>query len=541
MGEGEAVAPGSEVCGGLGHLGEGRRQGGAGGLHHRRIGGVGLFGDSDADGAAVAPGAGEACEGRGVGAGVLDQVVEPLESGVACGDTYGVLVLGQVQVGGVAGEEPGGARGGVGHEAFQVRGGQAAAGWRGEGQCCDVGVGFREFGQFGVLSGPVGVRGGGRDAGRRGWGGGLLRCRTECAQPGQDLLATAAPQREEHERVGVDGGGDGVAERGRVLARVTPVGAGALRIELGGQREQRDPCVLCVVDEFGGHLAVEKCREMSGAGRDRVEPGVPLGVGEDGQMDRGAVRVRAAALDSGLDLARGDGDRSDHAFAGVGASAREASGVQGGVLQVGHPCLASLGAGTFASRNVPAPVAGLTGVTKIAAGCNHNLALVGPPSGGTGPTSGTAVKAWGYNATGQLGDNSTVNRYTPVNTHGNWTGGVSQIAAGCNHSIAVTGSKNELREWGQNTSRQLGDGTTDYRITPVTVPGLKGIQLVAGGREHTIALLGDNTVRSWGANGSGQLGNSTTTDSSTPVTTLTALTGVDKIAAPVGGDFSFAN
>ncbi|MFJ2110861.1 hypothetical protein ACIOEX_02865 [Streptomyces sp. NPDC087850] len=70
---------------------------------------------------------------------------------------------------------------------------------------------------------------------------------------------------------------------------------------------------------------------------------------------------------------------------------------------------------------------------------------------------------------------------------------------------------------------------------------MTGIQLVAGGRAHTIALLNDNTVRSWGANASGQLGNGTTTDSTTPVTSLTALTGVDKIAAPVGGDFSMAN
>ena len=208
----------------------------------------------------------------------------------------------------------------------------------------------------------------------------------------------------------------------------------------------------------------------------------------------------------------------------------------GTVWAWGYNINGQLGDGTSASRNVPSPVSGLTGVTRIAAGCNHNLALVGRPG-----SSGNAVKAWGYNATGQLGDNSTSNRYTPVDTQDARLGAVSQIAAGCNHSLAVTDSDNKLKAWGQNTSGQLGDGTTDYRITPVSVPGLTGVQLVAGGREHTVALLGDNTVRSWGANGSGQLGNGTTTDSSTPVTTLTALTGVDKITAPVGGDFSLAN
>ncbi|MFJ5643370.1 RCC1 domain-containing protein [Streptomyces sp. NPDC093223] len=208
----------------------------------------------------------------------------------------------------------------------------------------------------------------------------------------------------------------------------------------------------------------------------------------------------------------------------------------GTVWAWGYNINGQLGDGTSAARNVPAPVGGLTGVTRIAAGCNHNLALVGRPG-----TADASVKAWGYNATGQLGDNSTLDRYTPVDTQGVRHGGVSRIAAGCNHSMAVTGGDGRLEAWGQNTSGQLGDGTTDFRITPVRVPGVHGVQLVAGGREHTVVLLGDNTVRSWGANGSGQLGNGTTTESSTPVTTLTALTGVDKIAAPVGGDFSLAN
>ncbi|MFE2246289.1 RCC1 domain-containing protein [Streptomyces lavendulae] len=106
-----------------------------------------------------------------------------------------------------------------------------------------------------------------------------------------------------------------------------------------------------------------------------------------------------------------------------------------------------------------------------------------------------------------------------------------------------------LKSWGNNRAGQLGDGTwTDFRTTATTVLGLTSAEVVkiAAGAAgpangHGLALLTDRTVQSWGANGSGQLGDGTTTDSSTPVTTLTALTGVDKIAAPVGGDFSLAN
>ncbi|MGW2871017.1 RCC1 domain-containing protein [Kitasatospora sp. NPDC001225] len=194
-----------------------------------------------------------------------------------------------------------------------------------------------------------------------------------------------------------------------------------------------------------------------------------------------------------------------------------------------------LGDGTSSSRGLPAPVSGLTGVSRIAAGAGHNLVLVGKPG------AGASVKAWGYNATGQLGDNTTINRFTPVATRPTWSGGVSQIAAGCNHSMAVVDDDSRLKAWGQNTAGQLGDGTTVFRVLPVTVPGLTDVRLVAAGREHTVALSGTSTVHSWGSNGSGQLGDGTTTDSCTPVPTLTALTGIDKIAAPVGGDFSLAN
>ncbi|MFD4742603.1 RCC1 domain-containing protein [Streptomyces virginiae] len=254
---------------------------------------------------------------------------------------------------------------------------------------------------------------------------------------------------------------------------------------------------------------------------------VAWGKNNYGQLGNGtnmdsSVPVRVEGLDKVTAIAAG----LNHSLA-----LRE----DGTVWAWGYNINGQLGDGSSASRSIPGQVVGLTGVSLIAAGAKHNLALVGPAG------NGGVVMAWGYNANGQLGDNSTVNRLSPVKTQDSWSGEVVRIAAGANHSLAVTGSTNSLHAWGQNTSGQLGDGTADHRTTPVPVPGLTGIQLIAAGREHTIALLDDNTVRSWGANGSGQLGDGTTTDSSTPVTTLTALTGVDKIAAPVGGDFSLAN
>ncbi|WP_188295492.1 RCC1 domain-containing protein [Streptomyces sp. CBMA156] len=254
---------------------------------------------------------------------------------------------------------------------------------------------------------------------------------------------------------------------------------------------------------------------------------VAWGRNEHGQLGNGtnadsSLPVRVAGLSRVVAIAAG----LHHSLA-----LRE----DGTVWAWGYNFNGQLGDGTSSSRNVAAPVVGLTGVSRIAAGAGHNLALVGKPG------TGAAVKAWGHNTTGQLGDNTTINRLTPVATRPTWSGGVTHIAAGCNHSFAVVDDENRLKAWGQNTSGQLGDGTTVFRVLPVTVPGMVGVRLVAAGREHTMALLDDRTVRAWGSNGSGQLGDGSTTDSTTPVATLTALTGVDGIAAPVGGDFSLAN
>ncbi len=164
-----------------------------------------------------------------------------------------------------------------------------------------------------------------------------------------------------------------------------------------------------------------------------------------------------------------------------------------------------LGDGTTTERHTPVQVIGLTAVTAIAVGMNHSLAL---KSDGT-------VWAWGSNANGQLGDGTTTQSLTPVQVIG-LTTDVIAIAAGSYHSLALK-SDGTVWAWGSNTNGQLGDNTIIERHTPVQVSNLTGVTAIAGGYYHSLASKSDGTVWAWGSNASGQLGDGTITESHTPV------------------------
>lgn len=183
-----------------------------------------------------------------------------------------------------------------------------------------------------------------------------------------------------------------------------------------------------------------------------------------------------------------------------------------------------LGDGTSTRRSTPVAVSSLSsGVVAISAGGSHSCAT----------TATGGVKCWGFNTSGQLGDGTTADRKRPVAVSG-LSSGVVAIATGAVHSCALTSSF-AVKCWGGNYRGQLGDGTATARSTPAPVASLSsGVAAIAAGGGHSCAVTHAGAARCWGSNDFGELGDGTTTERRRPVAVSGLSSGVVAITASFG-------
>ena len=189
-----------------------------------------------------------------------------------------------------------------------------------------------------------------------------------------------------------------------------------------------------------------------------------------------------------------------------------------------------LGTGSFDEDNEDSglPVFNLGDVIAIAAGSYHNIALA----------NDNKVWTWGLNERAQLGETS-VNCWEPSLLDDTWscsytprqvsstTGTIKDVAAGYNHSIAIT-ENGDLFLWGSNDSGQLtntgnncpdplpsqfstvlgpfNDATRTCSNSAVEVDVTGDFIAAAGGLAHTVAITDLGFVWAWGKNDQGQLG-----------------------------------
>jgi alpha-tubulin suppressor-like RCC1 family protein len=196
----------------------------------------------------------------------------------------------------------------------------------------------------------------------------------------------------------------------------------------------------------------------------------------------------------------------------------------GGVACWGDNANGQLGDGSGISRDAPSDVVGLTaGVTSLRAAALHTCALTG--AGG--------VTCWGVNVDGQLGDGSRFDRGEPVFAQ-TLTAGVASVALSDNRTCVVT-TQGAVRCWGDNSQGQLGDTTRDDSNTPVNALDLTaGMSSVATTLSNTCAVSRGGGLTCWGGNRQGQVGDGSTTNRLAPTDVLGLTSGVASLALGVG-------
>ena len=212
---------------------------------------------------------------------------------------------------------------------------------------------------------------------------------------------------------------------------------------------------------------------------------------------------------------------------------------------------ASAPSGDTINRSSPTQVSGAVSVgstlwTQVTAGLNFTAGI-----------NDGKLYVWGLNSSGQLGNNSTLNRSSPVQIGS--ISNYSQVSAGWNYVNAIT-QDYKMYAFGLNTSNQLGDNTTANKSNPVQiglnnswitvssgynhslainyqnklyiwgtqnaislVPLLQSWTAISSGiGSHTMAIRSDGLLYAWGLNSSGQLGDGTTTNRNSPVLVSTS-------------------
>jgi len=181
--------------------------------------------------------------------------------------------------------------------------------------------------------------------------------------------------------------------------------------------------------------------------------------------------------------------------------------------------------GSFSNVLTPTIINDGTTYSSLGLAVDHTCAI----------TTAGVLQCWQYNGAGILGDGlqnsrsvlATINSGTTfINVAENASNLYDVNYYYVNNACAIS-TEGALKCWGNNNSGQVGDGTYDQRLSPVDVDSSVKYSTVANGVNHSCAITRKGETKCWGSNSNYQLGNSTSSTSLTPILTTSAITIAD--------------
>jgi len=132
---------------------------------------------------------------------------------------------------------------------------------------------------------------------------------------------------------------------------------------------------------------------------------------------------------------------------------------------------------------VPSPVHSVSNTVTVVCGELHVMVL----------REDMQVMSWGLSRCGQLGHGDTETQRTPQKIATLQPFRIVEMAAGAEHSIAVTLDGN-VWVWGKSADGQLGLGSEDSVLVPTHVTDLAHVVTCAAGVKHSVFLNNRGTV-----------------------------------------------
>lgn len=179
----------------------------------------------------------------------------------------------------------------------------------------------------------------------------------------------------------------------------------------------------------------------------------------------------------------------------------------GSVWTWGRNNYGQLGDNTTTNRSSPVSVIGNHSFIKISTGTGACAALKEDGSAWT----------WGYNGYGQLGNNTTTNFSSPISVVGNHS---FIFIYPITYATIALKKDGTIWSWGMGDNGRLGNNNTIHFSSPISIAGNKSFIFLAVGEAGSFALMEDGSIWSWGYNGYGQIGDGTTIDKSSPVSVI---------------------